>query len=73
MEINQNIILQGGNIMNKVLDFVTYYVIYLVVMFLGFWIGSLFIGVNMNPFTNWIPYVIALPFALSEVISREEK
>ncbi|XWX32914.1 nuclease [Staphylococcus phage PG-2021_35] len=53
--------------MNKVLEFVMYYLIYLVPGFLGVWLGSLFIGVDINPFTNWIPYVVALVMSVYEV------
>lgn len=56
--------------MNKVLEFVTYYLIYLVPGFLGVWLGSLFIGVDINPFTNWMPYVIALVMSVSEYILK---
>ncbi|WVH13429.1 hypothetical protein [Staphylococcus phage LSA2302] len=53
--------------MNKVLEFVMYYVMYLVIGFFGVWVGSVFIGVPANPFTVWVPYVLALVFALYEV------
>lgn len=56
--------------MNKVLEFVMYYIMYLVTGFLGLWIGSLFIDMVINPFTSWVPYVIALVFSLYEVISK---
>lgn len=56
--------------MNKVLEFVMYYLIYLVPGFLGVWLGSLFIGVDINPFTNWMPYVIALVMSVSEYILK---
>ena len=53
--------------MNKVLEFVMYYLIYLVPGFLGVWIGSLIIGADINPLTSWIPYVVAIIFSLYEV------
>ena len=58
--------------MNRVLEFVMYYLIYLVAGFIGVWIGSLFIGILINPFTNWMPYVIALAFSLYEVITSKK-
>lgn len=57
--------------MNKVLEFIMYYMMYLVVGFLGMWIGNLITGADTNPFTNWISYVIALAFTLYEVIIRK--
>lgn len=54
--------------MNKVLEFVMYYIMYLVTIILGLWIGSLFIDMPINPFTSWMPYVLALIFTLQEVI-----
>ena len=53
--------------MNKVLEFIMYYVIYLVAGFIGVWIGSLIIGADINPLTSWIPYVIALVMSVYEV------
>lgn len=50
--------------MNKVLDFVIMYGVYLVVGFLGVWLGSLIMGTDTNPFTSWIPYTWALVFTL---------
>ncbi|WBF81888.1 membrane protein [Staphylococcus virus vB_SurM-PSU6] len=49
--------------MNKVLEFVMYYVTYLVAGFIGVWIGNLITGEDINPFTFWIPYAFALIFA----------
>lgn len=60
--------------MNKVLEFVMYYIMYLVTMILGLWVGSLFIDMPINPFTSWMPYVLALVFTLQEVIfSKKEE
>lgn len=59
--------------MNKVLEFVMYYLIYLVAGFIGVCVGNLFIGVDINPFTNWMPYVIALVFSLYEVITSKKE
>ena len=59
--------------MNKVLEFVMYYLIYLVPGFLGVWLGSLFIGVDINPFTNWLPYVFALIFAIVDYRSSNKE
>ena len=50
--------------MNKVLDFVIMYGVYLVVGFIGIWLGSLVMGTDTNPFTSWIPYILALAFTL---------
>lgn len=60
--------------MNRVLYFVMYYIMYSVTIILGLWIGSLFIDMPINPFTSWVPYVLALIFTLQEVIfnKREE-
>lgn len=59
--------------MNKVLKFVINYAIYLVIGFLGVWIGSLIIGSGTNPFTSWILYVLALAFSLYEVITSKKE
>ncbi|VEV88360.1 hypothetical protein, partial [Staphylococcus phage Stab23] len=59
--------------MNKVLEFVMYYVMYSGIGLLGLWIGSVFIGMPINPFTSWVPYVLALIFTLQEVIINKEK
>lgn len=53
--------------MNKVLEFIMYYMMYLVAGFIGMWIGNLITGADINPFTVWVPYVIALVFTLYEV------
>ena len=47
-----------------------YYVIYLVAGFIGVCVGNLITGGDINPFTNWMPYVFALVFSLYEVISK---
>lgn len=59
--------------MNKVLEFVMYYAIYLVIGFLGVWIGSLIIGLGTNPFTSWIPYITALIFTLPDFILNKNR
>lgn len=56
--------------MNKVLEFVMYYLIYLVAGFIGVCVGNLITGGDINPLTFWMPYVFALAFALSEVIGK---
>lgn len=53
--------------MNKVLEFVFWYIWYLTMGFIGVWIGSLIVGVDINPLTSWIPYVIALVMSVYEV------
>ena len=53
--------------MNKVLEFVLWYIWYLIMGFIGVWIGSLIIGMDINVFTSWIPYVIALVLSVYEV------
>ena len=58
--------------MNKVLEFVMYYIMYLVTGFLGMWFGNLIIGADINPFTSWIPYVLALVITLYEIITNKE-
>lgn len=59
--------------MNKVLEFIMYYVIYLVAGFIGVCVGNLITGGDINPFTNWMPYVFALAFALSDVITSKKE
>lgn len=58
--------------MNKALEFVIYYIMYSVTIILGLWVGSLFIDMPINPFTSWLPYVLALIFTLQEVIFNKE-
>ena len=53
--------------MNKVLEFVLWYIWYLIMGFIGVWLGSLIIGMDINVFTSWIPYVIALVMSVYEV------
>ena len=53
--------------MNKVLEFVLWYIWYLIMGFIGVWIGSLIIGMDINVFTSWVPYVIALVVSVYEV------
>ena len=57
--------------MYRVLEFVLWYVWYLVCGFIGVWLGSLIMGVDTNPFTSWIPYVIALIISLYVVIIND--
>lgn len=59
--------------MNKVLEFVMYYLIYLVAGFIGVWVGNLITGGDINPLTFWMPYVIALAFSLYEVITSKKE
>ena len=56
--------------MNKVLEFVLWYIWYLIMGFIGVWIGSLIIDMVINPLTSWIPYVIALVVSVSEYIFK---
>lgn len=58
--------------MNKVLDFVTVYVWYFIMGLIGVWLGSLILGTGINPFTSWIPYVLALVVTLYEIITNKE-
>ena len=53
--------------MNKVLEFVLWYIWYLIMGFIGVWIGSLIMGMDINVFTSWVPYVIALVMSVYEV------
>ena len=53
--------------MNKVLEFVLWYIWYLIMGFIGVWLGSLILGTDTNVFTSWIPYVIALVMSVYEV------
>lgn len=57
--------------MFRVLEFVLWYVWYTIMGFIGVWLGSLIMGVDTNPFTIWIPYVIALILSLYEVIIND--
>lgn len=50
-----------------------YYIMYSVTIILGLWVGSLFIDMPINPFTSWVPYVLALIFTLQEVIFSKKK
>lgn len=59
--------------MNKVLEFVMYYIMYLVAGFLGVWLGNLITGEEVNPFTSWLPYLFALVLSVSEYIRKESK
>ena len=54
--------------MDSVLEFVLWYIWYLIMAFIGVWIGSLIMGVDTNPFTSWIPYTIALITTLPDFI-----
>ena len=56
--------------MNKVLEFVLWYIWYLIMGFIGVWIGSLIIGMDINVFTSWVPYVVALVVSVSEYIFK---
>ena len=58
--------------MNKVLEFVTVYVWYFIMGLIGVWLGSLIMGTDTNPFTSWIPYVLALVITLYEIITNKE-
>ena len=53
--------------MNKVLEFIFWYIWYLIMGFIGVWIGSLIMGMDINVFTSWVPYVIALVMSVYEV------
>ena len=54
--------------MNKVLEFIMYYVIYLIAGFIGVWVGNFITGMDINIFTSWIPYVFALAFATKDIL-----
>lgn len=58
--------------MNIVLKFVMYYILYLVAWFLGLWFLNLVTGADINPFTNWVPYVLSLIFSLQEALISGE-
>ncbi|UJQ43234.1 hypothetical protein [Staphylococcus phage vB_Sau_P68] len=59
--------------MNKVLEFVMYYLIYLVAGFIGVCVGNLITGGDINPFTFWLPYVFALIFAIVDYRSSNKE
>lgn len=54
--------------MNKVLEFIMSYLLYLIMGFIGVWLGSLVMGMDINVFTSWVPYVVALVVSVSEYI-----
>lgn len=56
--------------MNKVLEFIMSYLLYLIMGFIGVWLGSLIMGADISPFTSWIPYVVALVVSVSEYILK---
>lgn len=58
--------------MNRVLEFILWYIWYLIMAFIGVWIGSLIMGADVNPFTSWIPYTIALITTLTDFILNKE-
>lgn len=57
--------------MYRVLEFVLWYAWYTMIGCIGVLLGSLIMGVDTNPFTSWIPYVIALILSLYEVIIND--
>ena len=59
--------------MDKVLGFVITYLWYFVVGFIGVWLGSLIMGVGINPFTSWIPYTLALVITLLDFVLNKEE
>lgn len=59
--------------MNKVLEFIMSYLLYLIMGFIGVWLGSLILEMDINVFTSWVPYVIALIVSLPSLISKKEK
>ena len=59
--------------MNKVLEFVLSYIWYLICGFIGVWLGSLITGADVNPFTSWIPYVVAIVLTLIDYMFLTEK
>lgn len=58
--------------MDKVLEFVITYVWYLVSGLIGVWLGSLITGMDINPFTSWIPYILALVLTLLDFVLNKE-
>uniref|UniRef100_A0AAU6MXD2 Membrane protein n=1 Tax=Staphylococcus phage 184DA TaxID=3110532 RepID=A0AAU6MXD2_9CAUD len=56
--------------MNKVLEFTMSYLLYLIIGFIGVWLGSLIMGIDINPFTSWVPYVVSLVVSVSEYIFK---
>lgn len=57
--------------MDKVLEFILWYIWYTIMGFIGVWLGSLIMGADINPFTSWIPYTLALVITLYEVIIND--
>ncbi|BCG66288.1 membrane protein [Staphylococcus phage vB_SsapH-Golestan101-M] len=58
--------------MNSVLEFVLWYIWYLIMGVIGVWIGSLIMGSDVNPFTSWIPYTLALVLTLLDFVLNKE-
>lgn len=56
--------------MNKVLEFIMSYLLYLIMGFIGVWLGSLIMGADINVFTSWVPYIVALVGSVSEYILK---
>ena len=56
--------------MNKVLEFIMSYLLYLIMGFIGVWLGSLILEMDINVFTSWVPYVVALVVSVSEYILK---
>lgn len=54
--------------MEKILSVITRYVAYLIAVFLGLWVGDLLIGLDFNPFTSWVTYVLPLVLILSDYL-----
>lgn len=54
--------------MNKVLEFVIWYIWYLMLGFIGVWLGSLIIGSDTNVFTSWIPYIWSTVFVMIDYL-----
>ena len=56
--------------MNNVLEFIMSYLLYLIMGFIGVWLGSVIMGMDINVFTSWVPYVVALVVSVSEYIFK---
>ena len=46
--------------MSMVLEYTIRFIIYLVGGFAGVWLSNLMLGIDANPFTSILPYIIAL-------------
>lgn len=59
--------------MDKLLELVIMYVWYFIMGLIGVCLGSLIMGVGINPFTSWIPYTLAIVLTLLDFVLNKEE